>query len=102
MDDSRLAAFENAVLENLRHVLTIWRVQMEVGRETHFVRDLDFTSIDTVDFLALIESQFNTVLPFDKLLLNDSGEYRSDLTVRELSLFLMQNLADVNTGGKSI
>jgi acyl carrier protein len=64
-----------------------------IGRETRLVADLEFDSVDIVQFALLIEERFQRrKLPFEKLLMTD-GRYKDDVTVREVAEFLVAWLA---------
>lgn len=64
-----------------------------IGRETRLVADLEFDSVDVVQFALLIEERFRRrKLPFEKLLMTD-GRYRDDVTVGEVAEFLVDWLA---------
>lgn len=64
-----------------------------IGRETRLVADLEFDSVDVVQFALLIEEKFRRrKLPFEKLLMTD-GRYRDDVTVGEVAEFLVVCLA---------
>jgi acyl carrier protein len=64
-----------------------------IGRETRLVADLEFDSVDVVQFALLIEERFRRrKLPFEKLLMAD-GRYRDDVTVGEVAEFLVVCLA---------
>lgn len=64
-----------------------------IGGETRLVADLEFDSVDVVQFALLIEEKFRRrKLPFEKLLMVD-GRYRDDVTVGEVAEFLVVWLA---------
>jgi acyl carrier protein len=64
-----------------------------IGRETRLVADLEFDSVDVVQFALAIEEQFKRrKLPFEKLLMVE-GRYRDDVTVGDVEDFLAVCLA---------
>lgn len=59
-----------------------------IGRETKLVADLEFDSVDIVQFALAVEDLFKRrKLPFEKLLMTE-GRYRDDVTVGEVEDFL--------------
>jgi acyl carrier protein len=59
-----------------------------IGPDTRLAADLEFDSVDVVQFALLIEERFQRrKLPFEKLLMID-GRYRDDITVGEVAEFL--------------
>jgi acyl carrier protein len=78
----------HVVNDLLYQIVNTWQLEVQVTPNTYLVRDLQFTSMDTVDLLAVIEDHFNTILPFDRLLMAPDGSQRTDLSVSELVGFL--------------
>jgi acyl carrier protein len=71
-----------------------WDIDFEGGitPETQIISDLQFESIDVVQFIVQLEGKFQRKdLPFEKLLMVDE-RYRDDFTVQELVDFLHNNL----------
>jgi acyl carrier protein len=71
-----------------------WDIDFEGGitPETHIIADLQFESIDVVQFIVQLERKFQRKdLPFEKLLMVDE-RYRDDFTVQEMVDFLHNNL----------
>jgi acyl carrier protein len=71
-----------------------WDIDFSGGitPETHIISDLQFESIDVVQFVVQIEGKFQRKdLPFEKLLMVDE-RYRDDLTVQEVVNFLHKYL----------
>ena len=59
---------------------------------TNIIADLQFESIDVVQFIVQLEGKFKRKdLPFEKLLMVNE-RYRDDFTVQEVVDFLHQNL----------
>ena len=64
----------------------------DIGPATRVLADLQFESIDVVQFVVQIESKFQRKkLPFEKLLMVNE-RYRDDFTVQEVIDFLYTNL----------
>jgi acyl carrier protein len=71
-----------------------WDIDFEGGitPETLIIADLQFESIDVVQFIVQLESKFQRKdLPFEKLLMVDE-RYRDDFKVQEMVDFLYNNL----------
>ena len=63
-----------------------------IALDTHIIADLQFESIDVVQFIVQLEGKFQRKdLPFEKLLMVDE-RYRDDFTVQELVDFLHKYL----------
>lgn len=80
-----------SVVENL---IADWDLDLEVplGSETRLMADLAFESIDVMQFAVSIEQKFERKgLPFEKLFLRD-GDYVEEMTLGEVSDFLVANL----------
>ena len=59
-----------------------------IDQETKIISDLEFESIDVVQFVVQIEEFYKRKdLPFEKLLMRD-GRYLDDITVNEVADFL--------------
>jgi acyl carrier protein len=75
-------------------VITIikdWGLDTEVNADTLLIQDLGFTSMDTIDLIATIETRYQRKLPYDSLVTFDDGSYRSELSVDELAEFIHLN-----------
>jgi acyl carrier protein len=71
-----------------------WDIDFSGGitPETNIIADLQFESIDVVQFIVQLETKFQRKdMPFEKLLMVDE-RYRDDFTVQEVVDFLHQNL----------
>jgi acyl carrier protein len=71
-----------------------WDIDFSGGitPDTQIISDLQFESIDVVQFIVQLESKFQRKdLPFEKLLMVDE-RYRDDFTVQEVVDFLQKNL----------
>ena len=70
-----------------------WDIDFSGGitPDTNIIADLQFESIDVVQFIVQLEGKFQRKdLPFEKLLMVDE-RYRDDFTVQEVVDFLHQN-----------
>jgi acyl carrier protein len=88
------AAIENKVITVANEMVADWGLDLPGGitRETKLMEDLNFESIDVVQFAVGIERAFDRKgLPFEKLFLKD-GAYVDDLTISEVTLFLSNEL----------
>jgi acyl carrier protein len=71
-----------------------WDIDFSGGitPDTNIIADLQFESIDVVQFIVQLEGKFQRKdLPFERLLMVDE-RYRDDFTVQEVVDFLHQNL----------
>jgi acyl carrier protein len=82
------------VVRILEDLTSDWDTEFagKIGNDTHIISDLEFESIDVVQFIVQLETIFERKdLPFEKLLMID-GRYKDDLTVGEVVEFLNQYL----------
>jgi acyl carrier protein len=82
------------VIQILEDLTSDWEIEFagEIGNDTHIISDLEFESIDVVQFIVQLESIYQRKdLPFEKLLMID-GRYKDDLAVMEVVEFLNQYL----------
>jgi acyl carrier protein len=89
---------KSSILESIIHILkdmtSDWDLEFseDIGPDTYIISDLEFESIDVVQFIVQIEETFGRKdLPFEKLLMMD-GRYRDDMTVEEAVDFLHEHL----------
>jgi acyl carrier protein len=81
--------FQN-IIQILENMTFDWDMEFTgpIGPDTRLITDLAFESIDVVQFIVQLETNFHRKdLPFEKLLMTD-GRYREDFTVREVVGFL--------------
>jgi acyl carrier protein len=72
-----------------------WGVDAEIVATTRIAADLEFDSIDVIQFVIAMERAFGTRnLGFQNLLMQD-GRYVDDLTVGQIETFLAGRLATV-------
>lgn len=70
-----------------------WGLDVEVEDRTSLVQDLEFDSIDVIQFVVAIENAFQSRnLGFQSLLMQD-GRYTDDLSVGQIEAFLAKRLA---------
>jgi len=89
------AAIESKVIAVATETIADWGVDIPGGitRETKLVKDLNFESMDIVQFAVGIERAFDrNGLPFEKLFMKD-GAYVDDISIFELTDFLCTELA---------
>jgi len=88
------AAIENKVIAVANETVADWGLDLPGGitRDTRLVEDLNFESIDIVQFAVGIELAFNRKgLPFERLFMKD-GAYVEDVTISEMTDFLCTEL----------
>lgn len=88
-----------AILARLKDVLEDfiedWDVELDepIGRDTMLLADLEFESIDIIQFVVAIEEAFGKrKLPFEQVLMKD-GRYVDDLSVGQIADFLHQHFS---------
>ena len=89
------AAIEIKVIAVATETIADWGVDIPGGitRQTKLVKDLNFESMDIVQFAVGIERAFDqNGLPFEKLFMKD-GAYVDDISISELTDFLCTELA---------
>jgi acyl carrier protein len=87
------AAIERKVIALATDTIADWGLDLPGGitRDTKLVNDLNFESMDIVQFAVGIESAFDQKLPFENLFLKN-GEYIDDVSVSEVTDFLCAEL----------
>lgn len=69
-----------------------WGLDAEITEETSLVGDLEFDSIDVIQFVVAMENAFQSrKIGFQDLLMQ-GGRYVDDLTVGQIEAFLVQRL----------
>ncbi|WP_052367558.1 acyl carrier protein [Algiphilus aromaticivorans] len=88
-----------AILARLKDVLEDfiedWDIELDepIGRDTLLLGDLEFESIDIIQFVVAIEEAFGKrKLPFEQVLMKD-GRYVDDLSVGQITDFLHQHFS---------
>lgn len=77
----------------LEEFIADWGLDAEIGGETGLVEDLEFDSIDVIQFIVAVETAFGKKsLGFQDLMMQD-GRYVDDLTVGQIAGFLETRLA---------
>lgn len=82
------------VVSVLQETTQDWDLEMEgeIGPETTLIEDLQFESIDVVQFAVALEQALGRKgLPFEKLFIKD-GNYVDDVTVAQVADFLRGEL----------
>lgn len=70
-----------------------WGLDAEITSETSLVGDLEFDSIDVIQFVVAMENAFQSrKIGFQDLLMQD-GRYVDDLTVGQIEAFLSDRLS---------
>jgi len=78
----------------LKDMTSDWDIDFsgDITPETQIISDLQFESIDVVQFIVQLEGKFQRKdLPFEKLLMVEE-RYRDDFTVQEMVDFLHKYL----------
>ncbi len=89
------AAIETKVIDIANETIADWGLDLPGGvtRDTKLVEDLNFESMDIVQFAVGLERAFDRKgLPFEQLFMKD-GAYVDDLTIAEVTEFLRTQLA---------
>ena len=83
----------NETLEKtLSEFVSDWGLDVTIGSDTSLVEDLEFDSIDVIQFVVAVENAFGSrTLGFQKLLMQD-GRYVDDLTIGQIEAFLASQL----------
>jgi len=87
-------AIENKVITVANEMVADWGIDLPGGitRETKLMEDLNFESIDIVQFAVGIERAFDRKgLPFERLFMKE-GAYVDDVSVSEVTEFLCTEL----------
>ncbi len=88
------ADLQGTVIAVLTDTIQDWDLEIEegIGPDTTLIEDLAFESIDIVQFSVALEQKLGRKdLPFEKLFIQD-GTYVDDVSVAEITEFLMTEL----------
>ena len=86
-------SIETTVIQTLEAFIQDWGLDAEITPATTIVEDLEFDSIDVIQFTVELDKAFgNRKIGFQELLMKD-GRYVDDLSVAEFSAFLQGKLA---------
>lgn len=86
-------SIETTVIQTLEAFIQDWGLDAEITSATTIVEDLEFDSIDVIQFTVELDKAFgNRKIGFQELLMKD-GRYVDDLTVAEFASFLQGKLA---------
>ncbi len=94
MTDTSAEALQTTVTSVLEETIQDWDLELEddISGETTLIEDLEFESIDVVQFCVALEQKLGTKgMPFEKLFIKD-GAYVDDVTVNEVVAFLQTEL----------
>ena len=90
---------KDEILSSIINILTDmtedWDMEddVEINKKTCLMADLEFESIDAVQFIVAIEEHFQRRgLPFEELLMAD-GRYVDEITVKDTVDFLDRHLS---------
>ncbi|MDF1669263.1 MAG: acyl carrier protein [Roseovarius sp.] len=85
-------SIQDQVISTLKDFITDWGLDADITPSTTLVEDLEFDSIDVIQFTVELEKTFgNRKLGFQELLMKD-GRYVDDLSVSEFAVFLTGKL----------
>ncbi len=85
----------DSLVRILEDMTADWDMDLDdpIGEATRLMADLEFESIDVVQFIVAIEERFQQRgMPFEELLMED-GRYVDEITVRDTVDFLDRHLA---------
>ena len=94
MDNTDGTAILDDVLHILEEMTCDWDLELDgpLGRDTRLIAELEFASIDIVQFLVAIEEHFQRrEFPFEELVMKE-GRYVDEIVVAEVVAFLDQHL----------
>ncbi|QFT64318.1 acyl carrier protein [Roseivivax sp. THAF30] len=94
MTDTSTQALQSVVTSVLEETVQDWDLEIEggIGAGTTLIEDLEFESIDVVQFCVAIEQKLGRKgLPFEKLFIQD-GAYVDDVSVTDVVGFLQEEL----------
>lgn len=79
--------------QTLAEFVADWGLDVDIDEATSLVEDLEFDSIDVIQFVVAVENAFQSRnLGFQSLLMQD-GRYVDDLSVGQIEAFLTKKLA---------
>jgi len=95
MEDHKNRDVEDVLIGIAGDLIQDWGLEMEgISVSTKLVADLEFASVDIIQFCMAIEQHYDWKLGFNKLLIKD-GSYVPDLSIAQVASFV----ADALNGG---
>lgn len=83
----------NKVLEIIQEVTEDWDLEdSEISPSTRLSADLGFSSVDVVQLFASLSTGFQQKFRYDRLIVDESGQYRDELTIAEIASYLEKEL----------
>lgn len=87
------ATIQELVISTLQDFIADWGLDADISPDTTIVEDLEFDSIDVIQFTVELEKAFGSrKIGFQELLMKE-GRYVDDLSVAEFTAFLDSKLA---------
>ena len=84
----KTVSVEDRLIKVLEDFIEDWGLDAEIDSSTRLVADLEFDSIDVIQFVVEVEKAFqNRNLGFQSLLMQE-GRYIEDLSVGQITGFL--------------
>ena len=88
----KTVSIEDRLIQVLEEFIEDWGLDAEIDGTTRLVADLEFDSIDVIQFVVEVEKSFkNRNLGFQSLLMAE-GRYVDDLSVGQITAFLETRL----------
>jgi acyl carrier protein len=79
------------VCSSVVQITQSWNLDATISPETKLVEELGFSSMEFIDLLAIISTRLQRKLPYEQLLVGEAGNYREELSIQELSDFILTN-----------
>lgn len=94
MTDTSTNGLQTTLVSVLQDTIQDWGLEIEggIGPQTTLINDLEFESIDVVQFCVAVEQALDKKgLPFEKLFIEE-GAYVDDVSVSDVVKFLQGEL----------
>jgi acyl carrier protein len=88
-DSNTIASIESTLSEIVIDLVQDWGLDLNgnIGGRTRLVADLEFASVDIIQFCVAIEEHYDFKFGFQDLLMNN-GSYINDLTISQTAEFM--------------
>ena len=78
------------LIEVIEDLTDDWDLEEEIGAESRLSADLGFSSVDVVQLFAAISARFQRKFRYDRLIVDENGQYKNELSVREIAAYVEQ------------
>tara|TARA_R100000027_G_scaffold26373_1_gene19126 strand:+ start:14705 stop:14992 length:288 start_codon:yes stop_codon:yes gene_type:complete len=77
------------VIEVIEEITEDWDLEeIGLGADSRLSADLGFSSVDVVQLFASLSARFQRKFRYDRLIVDEGGQYRDELSIGEIATYL--------------